>query len=70
MDKLFATIHTIRVSFTSALGMFLFITLSNGDVFIYHLATFWTKADWNVFAIVIIIGAIVSLCYHFSFLSI
>ena len=44
LDKLFATIQTILVSFTSAFCVFLFSTLLDRDVFIHHLATHWAKA--------------------------
>jgi hypothetical protein len=50
--------------------MFLLITLSNRDVFIYHLATLRAKADRGVFAAVIKVGAIIFPGQHFPSLSI
>jgi len=50
--------------------MFLLITLSDRDAFIYHLATLSAKADRSVWAPVIKVDALVSLCYHLFFLSI
>jgi hypothetical protein len=62
--------QTILVSFTSPFGMYLFITLPNGDAFIYHLATVRAKADRRVCAAVIKARAFNSLCYHLYLLSI
>jgi len=64
LDKLFATMQTILVSFTSAFCVFLFSTLLDGDVFIHHLATHRAKAHRGVSAPVIKVGAIVSPRYH------
>jgi hypothetical protein len=70
MDKLFTTIHTIFVSFTSAYGMFLFFTLFNGDFFIEHLAAVRAKVHPSVFALVIKVGTIHFLWHHSSLLAI
>ena len=50
--------------------MFLFITLSNWDAFIYHLATARAKAYRSVWAPVIEVAAPFSLRYHYFLLSI
>ncbi len=70
LDKLFTTIQTILVSFTSAFCVFLFSTLFDGDVFIHDLATHRAEAHRSVSAPVIEVGAIVCPRYHLFFLSV
>lgn len=48
LDKLFATVQTIFVSFTSSFCVFLLSTPSKLDVFIYYLATHRAKANRGV----------------------
>ncbi len=64
---LFATDPTIHASFTSPYGMFVFLTLSDGDICIHHLATRGAETNGNVAPAVIKVGALVSL-HHDLFL--
>ncbi len=70
LDKLLATIQTILVSFTSTFCVFLFRTLSDGNVFIYQLAARWAKAHRSVSTPMIKVGAIVCPRYHLFLLPI
>ena len=70
LDKLLATIQTILVSFKSTFCVFLFSTLSDGNVFIYQLPARWAKAHRSVAAPMIKVGAIVCPRYHLFLLPI
>jgi hypothetical protein len=50
--------------------VFLFSTLSDGNIFIYQLPARWTKAHRSVFSPVIKVGAIVCPRYHLFLLPI
>ncbi len=50
--------------------MFIVVTLSDGNVFIYHLAAVRAKADRSVWATVIKVEASFYLLYHIFSLSI
>ncbi len=50
--------------------MFIFVTLSDGKIFIHHLAAVRTKADRRVWAPVIKVEALFYPLYHLFFLSI
>ncbi len=62
--------HTILLSFTSLFGMFIFVALSDGDVFIHHLAAVRAKADRSIWAPVIKVEALFYPLYHLFSLSI
>ncbi len=69
MDELFATIHAILVAATAVLFMFLFTTLFNRDISIYHFATRWTQTYLYVCTIMIKVRAFICSIYHILMLS-
>jgi len=66
LGKLFATMQTVLMSFTSTYSVFLFTTLSNKDGFVNHLATDRAKAHRRICSPMIQVGALLSLHYHSS----
>ncbi len=70
LDKLFTTIYTKFIYFTSSFCMSLFAALFNGYVFIHHPATHRTKSHWSINTAVIEIWASISLYHYILVLSI
>ena len=63
LSKLFAAYPTVVTSFTSPYGMFLFLTLSNGDICIHHLTTHEAETHRHITTAVIVVRAPGSLHY-------